>query len=123
MTAAATHIYHVCQRAVATAALGAGEYRAPSLATEGFIHMAQLHQVRGVVQRYYAGQSDLVVLVVDPARVRAPVRFEPPSALQRRPGTTAPDQSELFPHIYGVLNSDAVLEVLYGDALDARIAI
>ena len=112
MTAGTSLIYHVCQRAVATAALGAGEYRAPSLATEGFIHMAKLHQVRGVVQRYYAGQTDLVVLVVDPALLRAPVRFEPPSALRRSPGSAPPEPSELFPHIYGPLNGDAVVEVV-----------
>lgn len=112
MTAGTSLIYHVCQRAVATAALGAGDYRAPSLATEGFIHMALLHQVRGVVERYYAGQADLVVMVVDPALVRAPVRAEPPSSLRRSPGSAPPDPSELFPHIYGPLNSDAVVEVV-----------
>ena len=112
MTHALKSIYHVCARVVASAALRDGEYRAPSLATEGFIHMAQLHQVRGVVERYYAGQSDLVVLVVDPARVRAPVRAEPTSSLRRSPGAAPPDPSELFPHIYGPLNRDAVLDVV-----------
>ena len=117
MTAAVAHIYHVCPRAVATAALAAGEYRAPSLATEGFIHMSQLHQVPGVVQRYYAGQTDLVVLVVDPALVRAPIRHELPGALRRAPGSAPADPSDLFPHVYGSLNSSAIVEVRDLDAL------
>ena len=112
MTDAAVHIYHVCSRTVATAALEAGEYRAPSLATEGFIHLSQAHQVRGVMARYYAGQGDLVVMVVDPARLNAPVRFEAPSSLPQSLGTAAPERSELFPHLYGALNSDAVVDVL-----------
>ena len=111
MTHISNGIYHVCTRAVATAALRDGEYRAPSLATEGFIHMSQLHQVRGVVERYYAEQTDLVVLVVDPALVRAPVRAEPPSSLRRSPGSAPPDASELFPHIYGRLPMEAVVTV------------
>ena len=119
VTDAAVHIYHVCSRTVATAALEAGEYRAPSLATEGFIHLSQAHQVRGVIARYYTGQTDLVVLVVEPARLRAPLRFEPPSSLPRRTGTAAPDRSELFPHLYGALNADAVVDMLQAEALPA----
>lgn len=116
MTAATEHIYHVCPRALAAAALAAGELRAPSLATEGFIHMSQRHQVPGVVQRYYAGQTDLVLLVVDPGLVHAPIRHEPPGALHRVPGSAAPDPSELFPHVYGPLNSSAIVDVLDLDA-------
>ena len=112
MTDTAVHIYHVCSRSVAVAALEAGEYRAPSLATEGFIHLSQAHQVCGVLERYYVGQTDLVVLVVDPARLREPLRFEPPSSLPRSTGAAAPERSELFPHLYGALNSDAVIDVL-----------
>lgn len=111
MSEAALRIYHVCPRVVATAALAVGEFRAPSLAMEGFIHMSQLHQVRGVVERYYAGQNDLVVLVVDPALVRSPIRHEPPSSLRRVPGSAPPDPADLFPHIYGPLNSSAIVQV------------
>ena len=119
MTDAAVHVYHVCSRTLATVALEAGEYRAPSLATEGFIHLSQAHQVRGVIARYYAGQGDLVVMVVDPARLHAPLRFEPPSSLPRSPGAAAPERSELFPHLYGVLNGDAVVDILQAEALPA----
>ena len=103
-------IYHVCARSAAEPALAQGDYRAPSLASEGFIHCAQAHQVHGVVQRYYAGQADLVVLVLDPTRLRAPLRYEAPAtALPRHAGSATPDRFELFPHVYGVLNREAVV--------------
>lgn len=109
----ADRIYHVCARSVAHEALAQGGYRAPSLASEGFIHCAQAHQVRGVVQRYYAGQADLVVLVLDPGRLHAPLRYEAPStALPRHSASVAPDRAELFPHIYGAMNAQAVLEMV-----------
>ena len=104
-------IFHVCTRAQADAALASGEYRAPSLESEGFIHMSQAHQVQGVVDRYYAGQAGLVLLVVAPERLRAPLRWEPPGTLRVAAGAKLPDAALLFPHLYGPLNTDAVLEV------------
>ena len=59
-----TCIYHVCSRALATQALAEGSYRPPSLASEGFIHFSQAHQVHGVIAAYYAGLPDLALLVV-----------------------------------------------------------
>ena len=108
----ASCIYHVCTRAQAAAALADGSYRAPSLALEGFIHLSQAHQVSGVVDRYYAGQTGLVLLVVAPQQLGAPLRYEPP-ANRPRPGTApAPERGELFPHLYGPLNAEAVIEVV-----------
>lgn len=92
--------------------MAAGSYRPPSLASEGFIHMSQLHQVRGVVERYFSGQDDLVVMVVDPARVTAPVRLEPPARLSRAATAPPADPSERFPHVHGALNADAIMAVL-----------
>ena len=105
-------IFHICARAEAVRAMACGEYRAPSLRTEGFIHLSQVHQVRRVLDAFYAGQSDLVVLVVEPGRVRAPLRYEAPSSLPLSAGATPPDASQLFPHVYGPLNTDAVTEVV-----------
>jgi len=105
-------IFHICARAEAVRAMACGEYRASSLQTEGFIHLSQAHQVRRVLDAFYAGQSDLVVLVVEPGRVRAPLRYEPPSSLPMPAGATPPDAAQLFPHVYGPLNADAVIEVV-----------
>ena len=49
----------------------------------------------------YSGQTGLVVLVIDEDRVTSRIVDEPP-----------PDSAELFPHIYGPLNVDAVVATL-----------
>ena len=92
--------------------MACGEYHAASLLTEGFIHLSQAHQVRRVLDAFYAGQPDLVVLVVAPGRVQAPLRYEPPSSLPKPAAGAPPDPAQLFPHVYGPLNTDAVIEVV-----------
>lgn len=107
-----TCIFHICTREAAVAARLSGEYRAPSLDSEGFIHLSQAHQVRGVLDAFYAGQPDLVLLVVDPGLVTSPLRCEPPGPM---PAAATPAQippEQLFPHIYGPLNADAILDMV-----------
>ena len=58
-------------------------------------------QVEQVAGAYYAGDRDLVVLVIDEARLRSEVRSEPV------PGFDTP-----LPHIYGPLNPDAVIDTM-----------
>ena len=79
-----------------------GFYSTPGLATEGFIHCSTPSQVVGVAERYYAGQRGLLLMVIDPELLKAEVKFEP--------GTDKPD--ELFPHVYGPINLEAVMRVL-----------
>lgn len=96
------NIYHITSHTSWSAAQAAGTYAADSLATQGFIHLSKADQVLRVANFLYKGQSGLVLLVVDPGRLTAELRWEP--------GTDKPD--ELFPHIYGLLNLDAVLRVV-----------
>lgn len=109
---AITRVFHVCSRAVAQRAMAQGWYRPASLAAEGFIHLAQRHQVPGVIQAFYADVPDLVVLVVDPARLAAPLRYE---AAASTPGFAQGGRAPAagaFPHLYGPLEAGAVLEIL-----------
>ncbi len=78
-----------------------GFYSAPSLEIEGFIHCSTPSQVIAVAERFYAGQRGLVLLILDSKRIRSEVKYEP--------GTDKPD--ELFPHVYGPINLDAVTRV------------
>jgi uncharacterized protein (DUF952 family) len=55
-----------------------------------------------VANARFAGTRDLVLLCVVVQRLRAPLRYEPGE----------PDGDELFPHLYGPLNPDAVVRVL-----------
>lgn len=76
-----------------------GPYRAASLATEGFIHCSEASQVAASANRFYAGEQDLLLLHIDPARLTSPLREEPAGS------------GELFPHVYGPLDRAAVVTV------------
>lgn len=97
MTAAQV-IVHICPRQDWLAAQASGVYRTPSLESVGFIHCSRAEQAPGVLQRFFAGAGDLLLLWIDPQRLRAELRWE-----------TA--DGDLFPHLYGELNLDAVVEV------------
>lgn len=88
-------IFHIAKRSEWNAAEVAGEYVAPSLASEGFIHCSTSEQVLGSAERYYRGQSGLVLLCIDEGGLTSPLRYE-----------------NRFPHIYGPLNIDAVTRVV-----------
>jgi len=109
-------IYHITSHSTAVAAQKVGEYRTESLNKEGFIHFSQLHQLLGVANSFYGGQSDLVILVVDSSRLKAELRYEPPAhpgTLSEAPGEISLlDIDQLFPHLFGPLNFDAVLKVV-----------
>lgn len=90
---------HICSRDGWEAALAKGEYRAASLATEGFIHASTRAQVVRVANALFRGREGLVVLWIDPTRVRAEIRFESAGGVDR------------FPHVYGPIPVDAVLFV------------
>ena len=92
-------ILHVVARSAWEAARTSSTYRAESLDSEGFIHFSRRHQLARTVERYYAGVSGLVVLVVDPGRL-GDLREE-----------LSPSTGETFPHLYGPLPVDAVVEV------------
>jgi uncharacterized protein (DUF952 family) len=102
-------IFHITSRKDWEAAQAKGEYTAESLPTEGFIHCSSLHQVLPVAEKLYRGQSGLVLLEIDPSLLSSTLKWEPPSG-----GPPSPDipESDLFPHIYGPINLDAVVNVL-----------
>jgi uncharacterized protein (DUF952 family) len=93
-------IYHITTKQDWKAAEEKGFYVAPSLETEGFIHCSEEHQVKGVLERYYKGKTDLLKLVIDPGKVRSELKHE-----------LAPSINENFPHIYGPINLDSVASV------------
>ncbi|RYZ22999.1 MAG: DUF952 domain-containing protein [Chitinophagaceae bacterium] len=94
-------IYHVTTRAEWEQAQQQGAYTAASLPVEGFIHAsADERQVQGVLQRYFAGQKDLVKLTIDTSKLTHELKWE-----------LAPSVNEEFPHIYGPLNLDAVVGI------------
>ena len=101
-------IYHITSRQAWSEARERGEYRAESLETEGFIHCSTESQVVPVAQKYYMGQNDLCLLVIEPALLSSELKWEPPSDGTPPPGVP---EGDLFPHIYGPINLDAVVQV------------
>lgn len=83
---------------------GGGEYRVSSighlLSDVGFIHCSFESQLRRVADAYYRGRTDVVLLSIDESKLSSPVREE-----NTEGGT------ELYPHIYGPMNADAVVSV------------
>ena len=105
-----------------------GEYRMSTrghkLADVGFIHASTAEQVESVANAVFRGARGLILLVIDPARVTSEIRYEPamvenPQA--RRVVSEAKTERQetvtaYFPHIYGPLNVNAVIEALAFDA-------
>lgn len=94
-------IYHVTTAAEWQEAKQKGFYDHPSLNEEGFIHCSQEHQVSGVLERYFAGKTDLVKLVIDTEKLTSKYIFD-----------WSPSTHDTFPHVYGRINLDAVIEVV-----------
>ena len=73
-----------------------------SRAEVGFIHASFAWQIERVANLIYASNDEpLLLLRVDPDRLDVPVRVE-----------TMDDYPEPFPHIYGPIPVEAVVEVL-----------
>ncbi len=73
-------------------------YTAPSLATEGFIHCSTHNQIAGTLQRFFAGQQNLVLLHIEPSLLQHSLKYEE-------------SDGKMFPHVYGVINRDAIVRV------------
>jgi uncharacterized protein (DUF952 family) len=95
------HIFHITTSSAWDEARAAGAYEPPSLERQGFIHFSAADQVARVANRAFRGQRDVVLLCVASERLAAVVRHE-----------HAEDAGEAFPHLYGPLNLDAVVEVI-----------
>ena len=97
-------IYHLTDQATWANSLAAGEHtgstRGVTLAQEGFIHCSTAEQWRGVVERFYADASDLILLHIDESQLTALLVYE-----------QLGDAPEPFPHIYGPIPLAAVVKV------------
>ncbi|HUI87465.1 MAG TPA: DUF952 domain-containing protein [Anaerolineales bacterium] len=102
-------ILHITSREAWETARKQGRYTAPSLANEGFIHCSTYAQVLAVAEKFYKGQAGLILLVIDSTRLASNLKWESPFDGAFRPKVSTPDR---FPHIYGPINLDAVVQVL-----------
>jgi uncharacterized protein (DUF952 family)/flavin reductase (DIM6/NTAB) family NADH-FMN oxidoreductase RutF len=73
-------------------------YQNESLKKQGFIHCCTADQIDKVLDQWFKGQTGLILVEINPDLLKAKVKFENLEGGQ-----------ELFPHIYGPLNLDAVV--------------
>ena len=87
-----TMIYHMCPAETWAEAVAAGEYHGTADdRRDGFIHFSTAGQIAESARRHRAGQTGLLLIAVDPARLGGRVRWE------------ASRGGALFPHLYGPL--------------------
>ena len=94
------HIYHITTNEAWTLAKETGSFVTPSLKEEGFIHCSELSQVEDIRSRFYTGVQDLVLLTIDTEKLTSQLIFE-----------WSPSVQNTFPHVYGPINVDAVVEL------------
>lgn len=92
-------IYHIVLPKIWATFNEKGFYEAESLQTEGFIHCSFAEQIEGVLGRYYQGVEKVLILTIDSEKLT--------SKLVNEPSTN----DEIYPHIYGQINRDAIVEI------------
>lgn len=94
------NIYHITSNEEWSNQFPLGKYTPVNFHKDGFIHCSTKAQVQAVAERFYRGQSGLVILEIDPSTLGQQIVYE-----------NLDGGSELFPHIYGPLLISAVNKV------------
>jgi uncharacterized protein (DUF952 family) len=94
-------IYHIMTSTEWELASRNPYYSPDTFARDGFIHCCETEQLEYVGEHYSRGRNDLVILCIDADIVTAPIKNEDLNG-----------ESMFFPHIYGVLNTNAVKNVV-----------
>ncbi len=92
-------IFHIVEKKAWKRLENAGQYEPESIEQEGFIHCSTGFQINETANRVFKNKRHLLLLIIDVKRVEAKIKYEEDSDLR-----------EKFPHIYGSLNTNAVLD-------------
>jgi uncharacterized protein (DUF952 family) len=106
-------ILHITTAPEWDAARAKGEYQAASLEDEGYIHCSLPTQVTHVADWFYRDVPDLMLLCIDPNRLTSELRWEP----------SADAFAGDFPHVYGPIAVDAVVDVVPWERGDDGFAL
>ncbi|MCA1622644.1 MAG: DUF952 domain-containing protein [Acidobacteria bacterium] len=74
-------------------------YEAESLRAEGFVHCSFAEQIETVLQRYYKDAKRVLILQIEPKLLTAKLVEE------------ASTKAEIYPHIYGKINREAIVKI------------
>lgn len=92
-------IYHIATSEDWNLHQPSATYVPAGYAKEGFIHCSAHEQVPGVLQRYYAGVNNLILLHIDETKLSGELKLEEAT------------NKELFPHVFGPINKDAIVKI------------
>lgn len=93
-------IYKICPASAWREAERSGVYAGSADdARDGYIHFSTAAQVPATAAKYFTGQPGLFLIAVDAGALGEALRWEPARG------------GDLFPHLYGELDFDAVLSV------------
>ena len=92
-------IYHIVLPSVWERSKSRPSYQPESLATEGFIHCSYPSQLDAVLKRYYRGVEKVLILKIDTEKLLSKLVKE------------ASTNDEMYPHIYGRLNHNAIVDI------------
>ena len=97
-------ILHITDPRTWKTALEVGEYAGDTLKSDGFIHCCLPEQTEQVLKDWFSGVTNLLVVEIDTDRLISKLVLE-----------NLEGQDEKFPHIYGPINLDAVINVRQAD--------
>jgi uncharacterized protein (DUF952 family) len=92
-------ILHITQTEQWEQAKTNGVYYNNTLDSEGFIHCSTITQLEKTANTFFGNQTGLILLCIEPEKVQSEIKYEAVG-------------EENFPHIYGVLNIDAVIDAI-----------
>ncbi len=107
----ADRLVHVCEAARWAEFEDSETYTHPSLDAEGVVHCATPEQILAVAQYNHADDEEPRLLVIDPERVDSEIRYE-----------EQPD-GRSYAHVYGPLNTGAIVDVLDFPREDGRFVL
>ena len=95
-----TTIYHIVDPAWWEIFANKEYYESETLPEEKFIHLSTLEQVNGTLANFFKGSNRLFLLHIVPSKLISNLVYE-----------DLFDTGIAFPHLYGRLNKDAVVQV------------
>ena len=95
-------LFHIAKKYVWKQSLNNGSYGDFSIEKDGFIHCSEFNQLLHVANNNLKNvNDDLVVLCIDASRLSSEIKWE-----------TNKNNGMIFPHVYGLINTDSVIDVI-----------
>jgi len=92
------NIFHITEQSTWQEAKHNTFYEGDTLSVDGFIHCCLFEQIEDVLLNWFKGKHNVVILEIDPEILLSPVKYE-----------NLEGGLEMFPHVYGPINLDAVI--------------